>query len=244
MSIGHINWVFANARRYQWGCGLQLVLVSLADQMNIYGECWPSHQHTANRVGLSEKQVRRHVTKLKSLGLITVVKNEKGGRPGDTPRYRALFKVTDNNEGERAPTEGSPTTPLHVPPTAPRSPKGLPSMSEHPSHRREPNHQRIINESSSNHGASLINNDMPKKINSWTDVVVAGALLGLTIRDPKVDITESDSAFAARVRAAHKAFWLAEEIEPYGKLEKRGPAPEACRTPKMLKIPGDAHSKS
>jgi len=117
-------------------------------------------------------------------------------------------------------------------------------MSEHPSHRREPNHQRIINESSSNHGASLINNDMPKKINSWTDVVVAGALLGLTIRDPKVDITESDSAFAARVRAAHKAFWLAEEIEPYGKLEKWGPAPEACRTPKMLEIHEDAHSKS
>jgi Helix-turn-helix domain len=217
MSFRHINWVFTNASRYKWGCGLQLVLLSLADQMNQDGECWPSHQHTANRVGLTEKQVRRHVTKLKSLGLITVIKNEKGGRPGDTPRYRALFNASNDAKGNRAPTYGSPTTPTNVALEAPIRPMRLPSMPEYPSHQREPNHQRTINESSINREVTSIENDMPKELTSWADILLAGRRLGLMIRDPQVDIIESQAAFAARVQAAHKAFWMAKEINSHGK---------------------------
>lgn len=215
MSIRHINWVFANASRYQWGCGLQLVLLSLADQMNQHGECWPSHKHTAKRVGLSEKQVRRHVTKLKSLGLITVVRNEKGGRPGDTPRYRALFKVSDDAKDNRAPYGGSPTTPPDVSLESPISPRGLPPLSDHPSHQWEPNHNRIIIESSINQEVTSIINKMPPELHSWKDIARAGELLGLTIRENNP--IESQSEFQRRVQGAHKAFWLAKEIEPHGK---------------------------
>lgn len=216
MSFRHINWVFANASRYKWGCGLQLVLLSLADQMDRNGECWPSHQHTANRVGLSEKQVRRHVTKLKSLGLITVVRNEKGGRPGDTPRYRALFNINDDAKGHRAPTDGSPTTPPNVLLEAPRRPRGLPSMSEHPSHQWEPNHHRIINEPSMNQSELLIKS-MPTKLESWEDIDKAGKLLRLIIRED--DPIESQSGFEKRVRAAHAQYWRTGEISPPRKLK-------------------------
>jgi hypothetical protein len=205
MSLRHTNWVYANASRYRWGCGLQLVLLSLADQMNQYGECWPSHQHTANRVGLSEKQVRRHVTKLKSLGLITVIKNEKGGKPGNTPTYRATFDVSNDAKGKRAPSDGSPTTTSNVQLQALRSPRGLPSTSVHPSHQREPNHHRTINESTNNQEAYMIKNTMPLKLDSWEDHLLAGKLLGLTIRE--YDPIESDTAFCKRVKSAHKDFW-------------------------------------
>lgn len=211
MSFRYTNWVFANASHYQWGCGLQLVLLSLADQMNQHGECWPSHKHTANRVGLSEKQVRRHVTKLKSLGLITVVRNEKGGKPGDTPRYRALFKVSDDAKGHRAPADGRPTAPPNVLLETHISPRGLPSMSEHPSHEWEPNHHRIINEPSVNQRERLTKK-MPIKLNSWKDIVEAGKFLGLAIGD--YELIESQSAFEKRVRAAHADYWKTGEISP------------------------------
>jgi hypothetical protein len=185
--------------------------------MDQSGECWPSHQHTANRVGLSEKQVRRHVTKLKSLGLITVIRNEKGGRPGDTPRYRALFKVSDDARGDRTPANGSPTTPAEVVLKAPIRPRGLPSMSEYPSHQWEPNRHRIVNKLSMNQGASSIKNDMPKELTSWAAIHLASELLGLTIRENNP--IESQSEFQRRVQAAHKAYWLAVEIEPHGKSE-------------------------
>lgn len=206
MSFRHINWVFSNACRYRWTSGLQLVLLSLADQMNGDGECWPSHQHTANRVRLSVKQVRRHITKLKSLGLITVVRNEKGGRPGDTPRYRALFKFSDDAKGNRTPTDGSRTPPSDVSTEAPKSPRGLPTMSEHHSHQWEPNHHRIVNKPSINKGESSIKT-MPIKLSLWKDIVEASELLGLTIREHNP--IESQSEFHRRVQAAHSAYWAA-----------------------------------
>lgn len=216
MSFRYTNWVFANARRYKWGCGLQLVLLSLADQMDRNGECWPSHQHTANRVGLSEKQVRRHVTKLKSLGLITVVRNEKGGRPGDTPRYRALFKINDDVKGHRAPTDGSPTAPPNVLLEAPRRPRGLPSKSAYPSHQWEPNQHRIINESSVNQAESSIQT-MPTRLDSWEDIDKASKLLGLTIREH--DPIESQPGFEKRVRAEFAHYLKTGEISPPQKLK-------------------------
>jgi hypothetical protein len=195
---------------------LQLVLLSLADQMNQNGECWPSHAHTAHRVGQSEKQVRRHVTKLKSLGLITVVKNEKGGKPGTTPIYRATFNVSNDSEAGRAPAGGSPTTISNVQLQALGSPRGLPSTSVHPSHQWEPNHHRTINESSFNREVVLMKkNNMPAELRSWEDIVRAGELLGLTIRENNP--IESQSEFQRRVQGAHKAFWLATKIETHGK---------------------------
>lgn len=215
MSIRHTNWVYANASRYQWGSGLQLVLLSLADQMNQNGECWPSHAHTAHRVGQSEKQVRRHVTKLKSLGLIAVVKNEKGGKPGTTPIYRATFNVSNDARAKRAPGGGSPTTTPNVQLQALGSPRGLPSTSVHPSHQREPNHQRTINESLNNRERPQTKDTMPLELNSWRDITQAGELLGMEIREH--DPIESDSEFKRRVAAAHKVYWATSDIKGYSK---------------------------
>lgn len=89
---------------------MTLVLMSLADQMNHDGLCWPSHAYTASRTGMSEKQVQRHVKALKGLGLIRVIRNENGGKPGQTPVYQATGLRTWLRQGRTTgPTQGRGT---------------------------------------------------------------------------------------------------------------------------------------
>ncbi len=90
-------------------------------------------------------------------------------------------------------------------------------MSEYPSHEREPNHHRIVDKPSMNQGINSIKNDMPKELTTWADIHRAGEALGLTIRENNP--IESQTEFQRRVQSAHKAYWLAVEIEPHGKSE-------------------------
>jgi biotin operon repressor len=201
MGFRYSNWVYANAPNHQWASGLRLVLLSLADQMNDSGECWPSHEHTASRVGLSSKQVRRHINTLKQQGLIAVVKNKNGGRSGQTPIYRALFDPTQKHDGNRPPTDGSRSA-LKVLKDSQTDPVGYPQMSIDPSHRREPNHHRTLIEPSINQKMKLIKNKLPKELNEWRDYVQAGEILGLRIREN--DPIESQSEYQRRVQNAYR----------------------------------------
>lgn len=49
----------------------KLVLLSLADQSNDVGVCWPSAASTATRTGLNERSVRRAISDLESRGHLT-----------------------------------------------------------------------------------------------------------------------------------------------------------------------------
>lgn len=56
----------------------KLVLMSLADQANAHGVCWPSIQHIAKRTQVSERQVIRVLKALEEAGIVSVE-----SRPGD-----------------------------------------------------------------------------------------------------------------------------------------------------------------
>jgi len=199
MSFKYTNWVYENASRYGWPTGLQIVLHCLADMMNESGQCYPSLAYIASRVALSEKQVRRHIKNLKQQGLITVIKNAHGGKPGQTPIYHALFTPIERSKNITPPTDGSRRPPFNVPLDARVCPIGLPSMSVDPSHPREPNHHRTTIEPSLNQGKSLNKRELPKRLETYNDIFVAGEILGLR---HEIERLESGGEYAKRVKAA------------------------------------------
>jgi hypothetical protein len=66
----------------------KLVLLALADCLNDdTGQLNPSMRKIAAMASCSKSQAQRHVHALVADGLVTVVANSAGGRPGATPRY-------------------------------------------------------------------------------------------------------------------------------------------------------------
>ncbi|HBR4426846.1 TPA: helix-turn-helix domain-containing protein [Klebsiella pneumoniae] len=55
----------------------KLVLIKLADNANVSGECWPSYKHIADHCECSKSAVRDHIDALISMGLLV-----KENRPG------------------------------------------------------------------------------------------------------------------------------------------------------------------
>lgn len=74
------------AMTWAWGLSVldpsqKIVLLSLADQANDEGYCWPSQQVIAERTSMGERTVRRHINSLSELGLLTVeVRSSTSGR--------------------------------------------------------------------------------------------------------------------------------------------------------------------
>jgi hypothetical protein len=67
----------------------KLVAVALANWCNDDGRSlYPSMTMIANKAGISRCQARRIVHGLIAVGLLSVVANGSGGKPGDTPHYR------------------------------------------------------------------------------------------------------------------------------------------------------------
>ena len=199
MSFKYTNWVYENASRYGWPTGLQIVLHCLADMMNESGQCYPSLSYIASRVALSEKQVRRHIKNLKQQGLITVIKNAHGGKPGQTPIYQALFTPSERSKHTTPPTDGSRRPSFNVPLDSPVCPIGLPSEAVNPSHTREPNHHRTIKEPSKNQATSFTEKGGSKELSPWEQILLKAERLGLKQDHARL---ESQGAFAKRVRSA------------------------------------------
>lgn len=65
-----------------------LTMLALADWSDDSGYCWPSIQSVALKTRLSRSQAQRVLHGLRDIGFVSVVGNERGGKPGVTCRYR------------------------------------------------------------------------------------------------------------------------------------------------------------
>ncbi|WP_194948358.1 helix-turn-helix domain-containing protein [Actinomyces trachealis] len=78
MSYRAMNWAW---NLTDLGMAESFILVSLVDQANDDGYCWPSQATLAARSRQSERSVRRNLARLEEYGLIKVVRRStQGGR--------------------------------------------------------------------------------------------------------------------------------------------------------------------
>jgi hypothetical protein len=95
----------------------KIVLISLADQANDSGYCWPSVQTLCKRTGLSERSVFKQLTELERLGFLT-----RKSRLGHSSIY-VLDCGVNNHNATQTPARDAPPPLHHVHPTpAPRAP--------------------------------------------------------------------------------------------------------------------------
>lgn len=103
----------------------KLVLVSLADQANDAGVCWPSVASIERRTGLSDRAIQKALQWLAQAGALTV-KRETG--------KANFFTVTPERYSPPTPERRSPPPPNHVHHTPePRSPRTVIETSIEPS---------------------------------------------------------------------------------------------------------------
>lgn len=95
----------------------KIVLISLADQTNDQGYCWPSVQTLVKRTGLSERSVFVQLKKLEADGYIT-----RKARKGHSTIY-VMNCVDNKHTSTRTPAPHAPL-PLHLlhPTPAPHAP--------------------------------------------------------------------------------------------------------------------------
>lgn len=103
LSIEHMSHVWSTFRGDPTA---KLVLLSLADQANNDGWCWPSQAHTAQRCMISDRQLRTWLVRLEEQGLIEVHK-----RSGKSDMYRVVTLEADFHL-PRKPTSDHPGSPL------------------------------------------------------------------------------------------------------------------------------------
>lgn len=92
MSNYALTWVWKYAPVTDPTC--MLVLLSLADQANDDGYCWPAVRSTARRCRISERQVQRWLNDLSDKGLLEV-----RHRPGTSSMYRLVGGDTHDTPG-------------------------------------------------------------------------------------------------------------------------------------------------
>lgn len=103
---------------------LKLCALALADWCNATsGELFPSMQAIAGKIGVSRSQAQRLMRQLIDDGLVTVVANAGGGKPGTTPRYRLNLErfasmpqtgrvdATPTGSTDATPTDSADATP-------------------------------------------------------------------------------------------------------------------------------------
>lgn len=117
----------------------KLLLVSLADQANDEGQCWPSIASLMRRTGLQERTIYKHLAELEQMGHIS--RQSRDGRSTiytvhpcttctpvihDTPAPRAPHPCTTctPTPAPRAPITVSRTVKEPTPPQSPPSPDG------------------------------------------------------------------------------------------------------------------------
>jgi hypothetical protein len=121
----------------------KLVFLSLADNANDGGVCWPSIANMVRKTGLSESTVQRVIGRLVDRGLL-----RRQERPGRSTVYTLH------------PLHGD--TPVMVTPPSPRHPTPV-TMTPHPPHGDTQNHHRTINEPSFVPDTPLAVDATPKK---------------------------------------------------------------------------------
>lgn len=111
MSIEHMSRVW---RDFTGDPTAKLILLSLADQANSDGYCWPSQRYTAARCMISDRQLRTWIQRLAASGWIEVI-----NRGGKSNMYRVIAPEADflgtpeaHFQGGRKPTSAHPGSPL------------------------------------------------------------------------------------------------------------------------------------
>lgn len=85
----------------------KLVLIALADTANDDGELWPSQRYLGHKVGLRERQVREHLSRLEERGFIERMER----RRQDGTRSTDLFRLTTPPPVYPIPPEGTDDQP-------------------------------------------------------------------------------------------------------------------------------------
>lgn len=89
------------------------VLVSLADNANDHGECWPSIAYTARRTCLSERSVQRAIQWLVTSGLLVVeLKTGRSTRYTVTPPSLISLPPTQRHPRQRVTPDGKSGAPV------------------------------------------------------------------------------------------------------------------------------------
>ena len=76
-----------------------LVLLALADWCDDDGRCFPSIAAIGHKARLSRSQVQRVMRKLMEQGVLVVIGNEFGGKPGTTRQYRIVASKLTGRTG-------------------------------------------------------------------------------------------------------------------------------------------------
>ena len=112
MSYRAMNWAW---NLTDLGMAESFILVSLADQANDDGFCWPSQATLAARSRQSERSVRRGLARLEEYGLIKVMRRStQGGRQSNLywlnvgADFSLQIKQPDNLAGCEKPVDNSP----------------------------------------------------------------------------------------------------------------------------------------
>lgn len=83
----------------------KLTLLALADWCNDEGESLhPSHDAVARKCGISRRQAQRIIREFESQGLLEVVANKFGGKPGATKHYRLRYDLLLAETGDASDT--------------------------------------------------------------------------------------------------------------------------------------------
>ena len=123
MSNYVLTWVWKKAPQMDPTC--LLVLLSLADQANDDGYCWPSQKSTAARCRISVRQVQRWIDHLVDIGIL-----ESNIRTGTSNMYRVISAgrdTTSMSQGGTTPTTGGVR---HPPRSNHQEPSKEPSTSD------------------------------------------------------------------------------------------------------------------
>lgn len=112
-----------NASRIVWAAAItpptnKLTLLALADYLHEEtGRLNPSLQAIADKVGVSRSQAQRIVRDLIGQGLVSVLANQFGGKPGTTPSYRLnldrIEALPRTGSTDATPTGSTDATPTH-----------------------------------------------------------------------------------------------------------------------------------
>lgn len=132
----------------------KFVLVSLADQANDSGVCWPSVGSISLRTALTDRTVQKAMKSLIERGLLT--RNERRGRSTvynvTVDDYLEKQRQAELLEEEQTPEAGSPPKQVHPEGDSPQPPKDVHPTPEagtpHPRNLDGENHNRTVREPS------------------------------------------------------------------------------------------------
>jgi DNA-binding transcriptional MocR family regulator len=77
VSVHVSSWAW---RQTVGSAAAKLLLVKLADNANDLGQAWPSHRRLARECEMSRRTVQRRLEELETLGLVTIVEEQRKGR--------------------------------------------------------------------------------------------------------------------------------------------------------------------